>query len=348
MKYAALILAVLFVPCAAFATACNSDCTFIRGDVDCSGSITGSDLYALLNGYIVNQDAADVNDDGSITSSDYYRLSYWYYNHSNPPPECPFPGLGLDCTPDALENCCSPPTNANSAITQTCGTGTANKDSWDNKTDSQSTSGGKCIGFGSFFNDNAALYCSGHGSQGTFDLTDIQVTDPVKFTKKRMANDVQFAYLAVEVDSSFSVGADCQEYQCDGQNWLTADIHPTEFYVDVTVRPVTGGGADQTITVAGFDCLQEFNYERYNIAGDCAIRELDDNDPDACLSVVNITSQLAGISGSDCAEFKVVELSAYGYVAEWNLGGMDDIATIEHVTLESLKVVVSYAWCTCQ
>ncbi len=83
---------------------------FLRGDVDLSFSLNLTDCIALL-GFLFNggaapvcYDAADLNDSGAIDVSDpIYILNFLFIGGN--PPAYPFPGSGLDPTPDDLGDC---------------------------------------------------------------------------------------------------------------------------------------------------------------------------------------------------------------------------------------------------
>lgn len=87
-------------------------CQFIRGDSNCDGAVNNADMSRILSNP-ANLDAADVNDDGIVDAADINYL-YQYLYQGGPPPACPFPSPGLDCTGDTLEPGCSPPSSASS------------------------------------------------------------------------------------------------------------------------------------------------------------------------------------------------------------------------------------------
>lgn len=78
---------------------------FLRGDASGDGAIDISDAVAILTGLFITgqlpacRDAADANDSGAVDLSDaVYLLSYGFLGGAAPPE--PFPGCGLDPTPD--------------------------------------------------------------------------------------------------------------------------------------------------------------------------------------------------------------------------------------------------------
>lgn len=89
----------------------SDECQFLRGDANCDGSVNFTDLVVLLNNPS-NLDAADFNDDGAVNPTDIVNFSDWLFE-GGPQPACPYPNPGRDCTPDNLENGCSPPVGAN-------------------------------------------------------------------------------------------------------------------------------------------------------------------------------------------------------------------------------------------
>jgi hypothetical protein len=80
---------------------------FVRGDSNGDGSLNISDAILLLRHLFMSgavaspEDAADANDDSSVDMSDVmFTLNYLF--RSGPRPSAPFPGPGLDPTPDFL------------------------------------------------------------------------------------------------------------------------------------------------------------------------------------------------------------------------------------------------------
>lgn len=79
---------------------------FVRGDGNGDGSLSLPDAVVALDylfggGVVACLDAVDVNDDGSVNLQDPV-LTLAYLFSQGPPPEAPFPGAGLDPTPDTL------------------------------------------------------------------------------------------------------------------------------------------------------------------------------------------------------------------------------------------------------
>ncbi len=80
--------------------------TFIRGDVDGSGTIDAADRTALLSYLLSNGaeppclDAADANDDGGLDVADAFSIVSYLEGGDPPPP--PFPDAGTDPTADNL------------------------------------------------------------------------------------------------------------------------------------------------------------------------------------------------------------------------------------------------------
>ncbi len=81
---------------------------FVRGNANDDGWVNVSDANFILN-YLYNyggkpacMDAADVNDDGSVDLSDAKYLMDFLFNGTRPAPKAPWPGRGVDPTPDAL------------------------------------------------------------------------------------------------------------------------------------------------------------------------------------------------------------------------------------------------------
>jgi hypothetical protein len=86
------------------------NCVFLRGDVNCDGTLNVSDIAAFNTGP-ANDDAADFDDNGVVNGDDLQALVDFLFFAGNPP-ACPYPTPGRDCTSDNLEKCCSPPINA--------------------------------------------------------------------------------------------------------------------------------------------------------------------------------------------------------------------------------------------
>jgi hypothetical protein len=85
---------------------------FVRGDLNSDCSVNTTDMVwmdNLLSGGWPQPwrlDRADVNDDGSVNISDMICLAQVISGAYIPP--APYPEMGLDCTPDNLDNCRSP------------------------------------------------------------------------------------------------------------------------------------------------------------------------------------------------------------------------------------------------
>lgn len=94
---------------------------FIRGDINDDGVITVQDVAACGGGgpFACN-DAADVNDDGVLDLTDCQYLMDYMGTGPAPPP--PFPGCGLDPTPDGLDcaTCQNCPTSGSSLADTLC------------------------------------------------------------------------------------------------------------------------------------------------------------------------------------------------------------------------------------
>jgi len=81
---------------------------FIRGDVNGDGDVNAADVAFLGSALAgtgplpANFDAADVNDDGLVHIGDLVALSDWLFQAGASPPAAPFPGPGLDPTPDGI------------------------------------------------------------------------------------------------------------------------------------------------------------------------------------------------------------------------------------------------------
>ena len=80
---------------------------FLRGDSNADGRLDIADPVWTLNGLFCSgpaapcPDAADPNDDGEVDVSDALH-GITYQLLGGPPPPAPFPGCGLDATPDAI------------------------------------------------------------------------------------------------------------------------------------------------------------------------------------------------------------------------------------------------------
>ncbi len=93
---------------------CEGPCSaFLRGDANDDGGVSIADGVTILSALFGNPavpfaaplDAGDANDDGSVNIGDaIYVLSYLFSN--GPEPAAPFPLVGFDPTPDALNPGC--------------------------------------------------------------------------------------------------------------------------------------------------------------------------------------------------------------------------------------------------
>ena len=97
-------LAFLLMPC----MVSSETRPFLRGDMDGSGAVNISDAVELLRALFVEAmdsgcpDAADVDDDGALNMSDaVFLLQHLFFGGPRPP--APFPEVGLDPSPDALD-----------------------------------------------------------------------------------------------------------------------------------------------------------------------------------------------------------------------------------------------------
>ena len=108
---AILIPAIAIAAIAAISSvpAADGDLPFLRGDADGSGAITVTDpvlvlRYAFQGGMspIGCLDAADANDDGAIGITDAVGILRYLFDGGSPPAG-PFPIVGIDGTPDALD-----------------------------------------------------------------------------------------------------------------------------------------------------------------------------------------------------------------------------------------------------
>ena len=83
---------------------------FIRGDVDSNRVVDITDAITLLNFQFLGGtpprciDSGDILDQGSLTITSAITLLNFLFL-GGPPPSVPFPSLGLDPTPDDLEDC---------------------------------------------------------------------------------------------------------------------------------------------------------------------------------------------------------------------------------------------------
>lgn len=95
--------------CILLTTPVRGDWTFIRGDVDGSGQPLLNDAILLLDYLFVDGveppclDAADFNDDGRVSIIDPVSLLSLLFVPGGPVPPAPFPGCGIDPTPDDVD-----------------------------------------------------------------------------------------------------------------------------------------------------------------------------------------------------------------------------------------------------
>lgn len=93
---------------------CTQDCLLVRGDANGDCVVDLSDISLIAQWLCCggpaphSLDAADSNDDGWNDVSDYIYLLNYLVMGGSPRPPAPYPDPGYDCTPDELENCCSP------------------------------------------------------------------------------------------------------------------------------------------------------------------------------------------------------------------------------------------------
>ncbi|MCI0406126.1 MAG: dockerin type I repeat-containing protein [candidate division Zixibacteria bacterium] len=107
-KVPALVIIIIggFLAAFPFSSSLAQGC-FIRGDFDGNGVVDATDLDSLLTYIFLGapvpfcEDAADINDDGSSTPADWTILNA-FLNTGGAPPPPPFPGCGLDPTPDGF------------------------------------------------------------------------------------------------------------------------------------------------------------------------------------------------------------------------------------------------------
>ncbi len=82
---------------------------FIRGDVNADGFVDATDIeVCAMGGPFFCDDAADINDDGVLDQTDCDYLLEFLFGSGSPPP-APFPGCGVDPTPDQLGCASFPP-----------------------------------------------------------------------------------------------------------------------------------------------------------------------------------------------------------------------------------------------
>ena len=84
--------------------------TFIRGDANADGAFNIADPILTL-GFLFNMDpilcelALDANDDEGSDISDAIYLLDHLFRAQSPPPPAPFPGCGLNESPDGVLTC---------------------------------------------------------------------------------------------------------------------------------------------------------------------------------------------------------------------------------------------------
>src|SRR5213593_1243967 len=82
----------------------QAQCTFIRGDLNATGTVDLNDAVDILAYIFLGEtvppcyDAADANDNGLVELSDYVYMVKWIFS-GGPPPPAPYPAAGIDPTP---------------------------------------------------------------------------------------------------------------------------------------------------------------------------------------------------------------------------------------------------------
>jgi hypothetical protein len=358
VRYIAILFLALLIPSWAFAGACNSDCTFKRGDVNCSGTVDTTDLVILYqNGYYSNGDAADVDDNGIVQAgpggADTIYLGAYFYS-GGPAPACPGPTTaGKDCTGDYYENCCSPPDNPFSPLWYSCASDVTNSstDPWDYVEDDDWQSGDQCVGYGRAENwggqDDGCEHLDSHA--------DMMVTatgdDTKGFTKKRLQNGVQKAWLHLEIEVWFDHGARCLDVVCGYNDKLQVNVVPDDFMVYTHWAPMAGGTGG---TYAYGSFMHDFFYSYFTtFVGACTIVTTDNAHQQYNFPPANISASLASAVPNDCTVYKVDEVTAVDLPLDFirkistGTGLKKDIAETELIEVE-LKAWVEYEWCTCQ
>ena len=103
LVFAAIFMLLIYVPGVE-----AQQWTFIRGDLNGDGEIAIGDPLILLNFLFlpgsatpICLDAADFDDDGLLSLIDGIDLLTYMFSNGTPPSD-PFPGCGIDPTPDPL------------------------------------------------------------------------------------------------------------------------------------------------------------------------------------------------------------------------------------------------------
>ena len=325
---------------------CHSDCTFVRGDANCSGTVNLTDFVAIAQGTYKNADAADCNDSGHADISDAAYLTNFLFQ-SGPPPKCPFPSPGRDCTADGLETCCSRPQAGGfddvTVLTPvTCDGGRGSSTGWDHDVvEDFNPPTGACSSKMTVFND---WQCARNSCTTTFDV-DASVFDNVYFTKRRLESGVQQAFAVVDLSTTFKFTEACPDTPpCDGINRYLVGEFPTT--VKVTARAVDGG--DPQPVEASAPVWTQLYYKRVSLPPNqaCGILPLGPMTAVA-QGVVGISSQLAGLPSDPCEEWRIESVSVDELELTWRRGtGEDDVMRGERVEVTA-SPYARYEWCEC-
>jgi hypothetical protein len=339
-----------------------ADCEFIRGDVNCDGAVNFTDCVIIGNCIFGSysycghrKDAYDVNDDGLLNATDISNLCTWITSRTNKP-ECPADSCGYDCTPDALDDHCSPPIDADmvydNILEQTTNGGSIRQlgscNQWDSPTDfgpdiDEMNSILGDTGFEGWFEEwDCDQGCI--GSEIDFFWTIEDDIDDLGFRQCRLTKGDPLqgieGYLVIMVNwEELEEPSYCSNCYSDG-NWITVDAS------DATVRVKISDGTNEKwvnvpvdweddddeaamlISVEGLDCSETI----YSSSAETIQGPLDFD------SVLN-----QFYNAGEITEFQILDLKVRRTIG-WGNDILDVAELVEVYVMPELR----YTWsCTC-
>lgn len=369
MRTPLLCCLFLFFCSTGFGQSCGpyGTCKIVRGDGNCDGSVNFTD-YIYINNYLFNGgpspnlDAADTDDNGQVNQTDALIILYYLW-FGGDEPVCPFPNQDYDCTSDGLENCCSPPENAEGSggiDHLTIGGGSPSFDRYklieDNVTDfadPDCDTPTDCPEDEVFFNENEwfakhfeELNCSAQSDRkNTWDVR-WNVDDPIGMAWHRVDEEIQSLVGQIQIDGLITLGGDsCTEapgvfgHCTDAINivklklanatvWIKLDTFPNPILVPVTWLP-------QTHTY-----LWEFKND-----GEEEPCQLDTAGSSSWSQTGQIDAEDLYLFLSTCDVSHIQNIEVRGIEVEYDSGSEGE-AVVEELTVSVLaSASLSYEWC---
>jgi hypothetical protein len=320
----------------------------MRGDVDNDGSLTVTDLGLVFSSTV---DAGDVNDDGSINITDVSYLSAYMFQQG-PPPPCPFPLCGLDCTADDIDVCCSPPLSANAPggydnIVMEA-TELESEDQslpeWDRPLCGLPNCSGDpdvTIEDDQFDIEHYQAHdCEGIVLRNRWNFTWAGGNDAIKMTENRVDNGVQTPEVDVLLSATFSAATPCTigSGQCQAGTNVIRVLLPSVAWVKLT------GKARQLCNVTWSDSETSLVYKYWQKAGTCQIAS---NDPQNQASVGSVDLGPVLDQLDECNEDDIESVEMNFLHVDWfTTGTSPDLSEDESCEL-SVSLSHTYEWCNC-